>query len=207
MSTQLFSVGLTGGIGSGKTTVATLFAQRGATVVDTDAVSRQLTLPKGAAIEAIRAEFGAQAIDASGAMDRARMRTLVFADQTAKARLEGILHPLIRQQCELAASQAQGAYVIFDVPLLLESPHWRERVTRILVIDCPETEQIHRVMARSGMTEAQVRAIMATQASRPLRLAVADDVIVNDGSPDALAAKVEQLHALYLKLAKKSETK
>ncbi len=207
MTTASFSVGLTGGIGSGKTTVANLFAERGATIVDTDAIAHQLTAPGGAAIDALRAEFGAETIDASGALDRAKMRALVFADPDAKNRLQAILHPLIRQECERAAEQARGAYVIFDVPLLVESDRWRERVTRILVVDCPEAMQISRVMARSNMTEAQVRAIMATQATRAQRLAVADDVIENDGSLAALTRAVDRLHALYSGLASQSKTK
>lgn len=207
MTAASFSVGLTGGIGSGKTTVANLFAERGATIVDTDAIAHQLTQPGGAAIDALRTEFGAEAIDASGALDRAKMRALVFADPDAKNRLQAILHPLIRQECERAAEQAKGAYVMFDVPLLVESDRWRERVTRILVVDCPETMQVSRVMARSNMSEAQVRAIMATQATRAQRLAVADDVIVNDGSLVLLARDIDRLHALYLGLASQSKTK
>ncbi|MBS1187859.1 MAG: dephospho-CoA kinase [Burkholderiaceae bacterium] len=202
-----FSIGLTGGIGSGKTTIAGLFAQRGATIVDTDAIARGLTQPGGAAIDAIRAEFGPEAIDASGAMNRERMREQVFADQLLKKRLEGILHPLIRLQCERAASAATGDYVIFDVPLLVETPHWRERVTRILVVDCPEELQLRRVMARSGMSEAQVKAIIAAQTTRAQRLSVADDVIVNDGDVASLAAEVDRLHALYCRLAAAADGK
>ena len=207
MAAKPFSVGLTGGIGSGKTTVANLFAARGATIVDTDAIARKLTLPGGVAIDAIRAEFGPVAIDVSGAMDRAAMRAQVFADPAAKARLESILHPLIRQQCEQAAAEAKGAYVIFDVPLLLESEHWRKRVARILVVDCPEELQVSRVMARSRMSEQQVRAIMAAQTSRQQRLEAADDVIVNDGITAALLPEIDRLHAFYLQLASQGQTK
>lgn len=196
-----FTIGLTGGIGSGKTTVANLFAERGATVIDTDAIAHQLTAPGGVAIDAIRTEFGADAIDAAGAMDRTKMRGYVFSNPNAKSRLETILHPLIRQECEQLASAAKGAYVIFDVPLLIGSPSWRKRVHRILVVDCPEKQQISRVIQRSQLSEDQILAIMATQATRAQRLEAADDVIENDGSPTALTAKIDRLHARYLKLA------
>jgi len=204
---NVFSVGLTGGIGSGKTTVANLFAERGASIIDTDAISHELTASDGLAIPAIRAEFGERFIDATSALERAAMRAQVFADPTAKKRLETILHPLIRQECERAALAAQGPYVMFVVPLLVESDRWRQRVSRILVVDCPEELQIERVMARNAMSREQVIAIMATQASRETRLAFADDVIVNEGSADTLAAEVDRLHDLYVELANKTETK
>lgn len=203
MSSPLpFTVGLTGGIGSGKSLVADLFAAHGAAIIDTDLIAHQLTMPGGLAIPAIGTAFGAGFIDADGAMDRAKMRQLVFADADAKQRLEAILHPLIQQECERAAANADGAYLMFAVPLLVESGRWRQRVTRILVVDCPEQQQIERVMRRSGLTEPQVRAIMAAQASRAERLAAADDVIVNDGPVTALAPQVERLHAQYLAQAK-----
>jgi len=196
-----FSVGLTGGIGSGKTTVANLFAECGAAVVDTDAIAHALTAPGGLAIAPIRAQFGAGVIDAGGALDRVRMRELVFAEPSSRKRLEAILHPLIRQECEREAQAAPGDYVIFVVPLLIESPYWRERVGRVLVIDCPEALQVQRVSERSGMTPDQVRAVMAAQASRAERLAAADDVIVNDAGGDKLGPQVKLLHRLYLRLA------
>ena len=198
---ETFCVGLTGGIGSGKSTVAALFAKHGVAIVDTDRIARQLTEANGMAIPAIRDAFGADFIDASGAMDRAKMRAAVFADPAAKTRLESILHPLIRQESERAAREAQAPYVIFDVPLLLESAHWLARVSRVLVVDCPEELQISRVMARNGMSREQVLAIMATQASRADRLAKADDILVNDGPPEALIPEVDRLHAHYLALA------
>lgn len=202
---EKFCIGLTGGIGSGKSTVAQLFAKRGAAIVDTDRIARQLTAPNGIAIPAIRAAFGADFVDASGAMDRAKMRAAVFADPSAKTRLESILHPLIRQESERAAREltvmGQAPYVIFDVPLLLESAHWLARVSRVLVVDCPEELQISRVMTRNGMSREQVLAIMATQASRADRLAKADDILVNDGPPEALIPEVDRLHAHYLALA------
>ena len=203
MTKPRFSIGLTGGIGSGKTTVAELFAERGITIIDTDAVARELTVPGGNAIDAIRTEFGADTIAADGGMNRAKVRELVFSDPTAMARLEGILHPLIRQECERQASEAISPYVIFDVPLLLGSPHWQQRVQRILVVDCAEETQIRRVIARSGLAEEQIRAIMTTQSTRQERLAVADDIIDNDGPSENLHTQIDQLHAFYLELAGK----
>ncbi|WP_034296720.1 dephospho-CoA kinase [Herbaspirillum sp. RV1423] len=197
-----FSVGLTGGIGSGKTTVANLFAERGAALIDTDAIAHQLTTPGGAAIASIRAAFGDGFIDADGAMDRARMRAHVFADAGARQRLESILHPLIRSETVRAAGEAHGDYLIFVVPLLVESQQWRKRASRILVVDCTEEVQIARVMQRNGMTREQVQAIIAAQATRAERLAVADDVIENNLDTAALLPQIERLHALYLSLAK-----
>jgi dephospho-CoA kinase len=197
-----FSVGLTGGIGSGKTLVADMFAARGAAVVDTDQIAHQLTAPDGPAIPLIRERFGDSFVTVTGAMDRAKMRERVFADAAAKTQLEGILHPLIRIETERAAVQAQGAYLLFVVPLFVESGSWKNRVSRTLVVDCPEQLQISRVIQRNQLPEAQVRAIMATQASREARLAAADDVIVNDKDVAALVPQVERLHALYSALAK-----
>ena len=193
-----FAVGLTGGIGCGKTTVADLFGALGASLVDTDLIAHALTAPGGAAMPALVAAFGPGVAAADGAMDRARMRELVFADPQAKQRLEAILHPRIRDAALAAAAAASGPYVMFVVPLLVESGNWRQRVTRILAIDCPEQVQIARVMARNGLAEAQVRAIMATQATRDQRLAAADDVITNDGGIDTLRPQVVRLHAEYL---------
>lgn len=198
-----FSVGLTGGIGCGKTTVADLFAARGATVIDTDQIAHALTAPHGAAMPALIAEFGAGFATPEGALDRAKMRALVFSDPGARARLEAILHPRIREATNAAALLATGPYVIFVVPLLIESGTWRERVARILAIDCPEATQVARVMARNGLPEAQVRAIMAAQVTREQRLAAADDVIRNDAGVDALLPQVERLHREYLAEAAK----
>lgn len=199
-----FSVGLTGGIGSGKTTVADMFAARGGAVIDTDQIAHQLTAPDGAAIAEIRAQFGEAFLTEDGAMDRAKIRKYVFAEPAAKARLEAILHPLIRIETERAAQQAQGDYLVFVVPLLIESGMWKQRVSRVLVVDCPEETQVRRVISRSGLTESQVRAIMAAQASRQERLAAADDVIVNDDNTLALVPQVDRLHALYATLAARS---
>jgi dephospho-CoA kinase len=201
-----FSIGLTGGIGSGKSTVADLFAALGASVIDTDQIARSLTAPHGAAMPALLAEFGDEFATPDGALDRALMRNLVFADPGARARLEAILHPKIRDATAAAAAIATGAYVIFDVPLLVESGNWAERVDRVLVVDCPESLQLQRVMARSNLQESQVRAIMAAQATREQRLAAADDVILNDDGLDLLAAEVEQFHAFYIKNAARMST-
>lgn len=204
MTASPFSVGLTGGIGSGKSTVASLFAEHGVPIIDTDVIAHRLTAPGGLAIAAIRAQFGPQFIDSSGALNRALMRERVFTDPHAKNHLEAILHPMIRNECEREAAQAQGPYLMFVVPLLIESLGWRQRVSRILVVDTSESEQIIRVMTRSGLSEDKVRAIMAAQATREQRLAAADDVISNIGDPAALAPEVDKLHTLYSSLAKNS---
>jgi dephospho-CoA kinase len=196
-----FIVGLTGGIGCGKSTVADLFAGLGVTIVDTDLIAHSLTAPRGPAMPAIVAEFGPRFAARDGSLDRARMRQLVFSDPAAKARLEAILHPRIRASADQAALEASGPYVIMAVPLLIESGSWRERVDRVLAIDCSEATQVRRVMTRSALQEAQVRAIMATQVTRAQRLAAADDVIVNDGPVEALPPQVSVLHAKYMKFS------
>jgi dephospho-CoA kinase len=195
---QRFAVGLTGGIGCGKTTVANMFGALGATLVDTDDIAHALTAPGGAAMAALVAEFGPGFATADGALDRARMRNLVFSDAAAKTRLEAILHPRIRDAALAAAAVASGPYVIYVVPLLIESGTWRARVQRVLAIDCPETVQVARVMARNGLTEEQVRAIMASQVTRAARLAAADDIVVNDGDLATLGPQITRLHAQYL---------
>jgi dephospho-CoA kinase len=198
-----FIVGLTGGIGSGKTTVADLFARRGAALVDTDAIAHELTGPLGAAMAAIAAAFGAAVLRPDGGLDRAAMRAVVFSDRSARMRLEAILHPLIRQQSEARCEAAANApYVVLVVPLLVETGSYRQRADRVLVVDCDESVQISRVMARSGLAAEDVRAIMATQASRAERLAVADDVVLNEGGLEALLSQVEELHQRYLDLAR-----
>jgi len=189
-------IGLTGGIGSGKSTVGHMLEQLGARLIDTDALSRTLTAPGGAALPRISAAFGAHMIDANGAMDRAQMRTLVFNNPSARRTLEAILHPMIHEATEAQAAQAApGQTVVFDVPLLAESAqHWRHRVHRILVVDCPVEVQIERVMARSGWTREMVERVISQQARREDRLALADDVIVNHGlSLQALADAVQRL--------------
>ena len=198
-----FCVGLTGGIGSGKSLVASLLAQHGAAIIDTDALAHRLTAPGGSAIEPIRAAFGPTILDASGALDRARMRTLVFSEPAAKSRLESILHPLIRREVELDAQRAPAAapYLVFAVPLLVESGSWAERVDRVLVVDCPVAHQIERVVRTRALTRGQVESIVAQQASRAQRLAAAHDVIVNAGPVARTAPRVARLHALYCRLA------
>ncbi len=178
-----------------------MFAALGAVLIDTDLIAHQLTAPGGLAMPAIAAQFGPDFIDVHGAMDRARMRSAVFSDPAVKRRLEAILHPLIRIETERVAAEARGAYRIFVVPLLVESGKWKKRVSRVLVVDCPEELQVSRVIARNGLAEAQVRAIMAAQTSRQARLDAADDVIVNDAGIAQLTPQVERLHALYCRMA------
>lgn len=193
-----YIVGLTGGIGSGKTTVAELFAAHGIEIVDTDAIARELTGSGGKAMPALRSAFGEVVVRPDGGLDRDAMRRLAFADPAVRGRLEGILHPMIRQQSASHCKDARSPYVILAVPLLIESGTYRERCDRILVVDCDEALQVERVAARSGLPEAEVRAIMATQASRAERLAVADDVILNNDGQAALAPQVAELHTLYM---------
>jgi dephospho-CoA kinase len=196
-----FVVGLTGGIGSGKSAAAREFETFGAALVDTDAIAHELTAPGGAALEHIKALFGEAFIAPSGAMDREAMRSRVFNDPAAKRALETLLHPMIRKQAEARIAGARGPYVIYVVPLLVESGDYRSRVDRVLVVDAPEALQLERVRSRSGLPEREVRAIMAQQAARAARLAAADDVIDNSGPLDALRAQVAALHARYLKMA------
>lgn len=196
-----FIVGLTGGIGSGKSAAAERFASLGAAVVDTDAIAHELTAAGGAAIGTIRERFGAAIIDEHGALDRAAMRALVFADPDARKRLEAILHPLIRTESARRCRAANAPYVVLAVPLLIESGHWKERCDRVCVIDCPEAEQVRRVVARSGLAAEQVRAIMASQAPRQTRLAAADDIVDNSGDLAALHRQIDALHKRYLDAA------
>ncbi|KVO36876.1 dephospho-CoA kinase [Burkholderia ubonensis] len=195
----MLAVGLTGGIGSGKTTVADLFAARGASIVDTDLIAHRITAPGGLAMPAIEQAFGPDFVAADGSLDRAKMRALIFSDDAARRRLEAITHPLIRTETDREGREARGAYVMFVVPLLVESGSWKSRVDRVLVVDCDVETQIARVMRRNRFTREQVEAIIARQATRDARLAAADDVIVNDATtPDALAAQVDALHRRYL---------
>lgn len=196
-----FVVGLTGGIGSGKSAAADCFAAHGIGVVDTDAIAHELTAADGAAMPALRAEFGREVAAADGALDRSRMRRLAFADPAVRWRLEGILHPMIRELAGERCRQAVSPYVILAVPLLVESGTYRQRCDRVVVVDCPESLQISRVMARNGLGETEVRAILATQASRDQRLAAADDVLANDGDLATLKAQIADLHQRYLRLA------
>ena len=199
-----FVVGLTGGIGSGKSAAAEEFAKRGAAIVDTDAIAHELTGPGGAAMADIRRLFGSAYVSESNALDRARMRDLVFRDPGQKKRLEALLHPMIRAESTRRIAASTAPYVVHVVPLLLESRDYRERVQRVLVVDCPEALQRERVRARSGLAEAQVAAIIKSQVSREKRLAAADDIIDNSGSIAALQQQVEKLHEKYLALAARS---
>ena len=196
-----FIVGLTGGIGSGKSAAATLFEEFGAAVVDTDAIAHELTAPGGTAIAPIRAAFGDEAVAPNGALDRAAMRRKVFTDAQAKGRLEAILHPMIRAEADRRSAAARAPYVVLVVPLLVESGGYRSRVQRIAVVDCPEAVQVARVMSRSGLSAGEARAIMAAQVGREARLAVADDVIDNGGELAALRPQIEALHRHYLEMA------
>lgn len=189
------AIGLTGGIGSGKSTVASLLVGCGAHLVDTDAIARSLSLPGGAAIAALKAEFGAAAITPDGALDRAHMRALAFADAGAKLRLEAILHPLIGREARRQATLAGDRPVVYDVPLLTESSHWRARVARVLVVDCSVETQVARVTQRPGWTEAAARGVIAQQASRAARRAIADALIHNNGI--TLALLQQQVQALW----------
>ena len=195
-------VGLTGGIGSGKSAAADEFGRLGATVVDTDAIAHELTQAGGAAMPGVRRLFGEGYVDAGGAMDRAKMRALAFRDPAARKKLELLLHPLIRAESDRRIAAASGAYVMHVVPLLVESPDYRQRVARVLVVDCPEDVQIARVRQRSSLPDEEIRRILRSQASRADRLAAADDVIDNSGSLDALHKQVRKLHAKYLELAR-----
>ena len=191
-------IGLTGGIGSGKSTVASLLVAQGAGLVDTDAIARALTAPGGAAMQAIGETFGAEMVGSDGALDRDRMRALAFADPSARKRLEAIIHPLIGEQAQQAALTAErsGApAVVFDVPLLTESAHWRARVDRVLVVDCTPNTQIQRVMARSGWPRETVQRVIEQQAPRERRRAIADAVIFNETL--SLAALQDEVQSLW----------
>lgn len=196
-----FIVGLTGGIGSGKTTVATRLAALGAAVVDTDEISRRLTGPKGAAVAALVEAFGERYFGADGALDRAAMRSLAFEDPLARGKLESILHPAIRAEADAALASSHGPYAVIVVPLLFETRGYVDRVARTLAVDCDESLQVARTLSRSGLAEEAVRAIMRTQWPRWRRLQVADDVIWNGGDAQALAPECERLHARYAGMA------
>ena len=190
-------IGLTGGIGSGKSTVAGILAGLGATIVDTDEIARGLTAAGGAAMERVRAEFGSAYLGVDGSLDRAAMRALAFRDPAARARLEAILHPAIRASADAGLAAAEGPYAIVMVPLLYETRGYLDRVARVLVVDCPEAVQARRTAARSGLADDEVRAIMAAQWPRWRRLQMADDVVWNGADPAALAPQCARLHAVY----------
>ncbi len=193
-------LGLTGGIGSGKSTVAAMLVEQGAALVDADAISRQATAPGGQAIEAVRQTFGAEFITPEGALDRARMRSLVFSTPAARHKLEQIVHPIVGQETARQAREAAAAgcaCIVFDIPLLVESAHWRARLDEVLVLDCRPETQIERVMQRSGLSRSEVEAILAQQATRSQRLHAADHVIFNDG------LSLAELQGLVSRLAKR----
>jgi dephospho-CoA kinase len=197
MSYQPTRLGLTGGIGSGKSTVARMFASLGAAVIDADAVSRSLTAPQGKAIEAIKLEFGDTMISADGSLYRQRMRDLVFSNESAKKRLENIIHPLIKreiQQQDQAAVNAGVCLVVYDIPLLVESNNWRPMLNQVLVIDCLEQTQIERVILRNTLKKEDVEKIMANQANRKMRNSAADILIFNDSiTVEQLGEQVTQV--------------
>ncbi|HEX2826728.1 MAG TPA: dephospho-CoA kinase [Burkholderiales bacterium] len=197
-----YCVGLTGGIGCGKTAATDAFAELGAGVVDTDVISRELTAPHGVAMDLIAAEFGPEYVLDDGSLDRTRMRALVFGDPDSKRRLEAILHPLIREESRRLIRVSTAPYVVLVVPLLLETGSYRDLTDRVLVVDCDEAVQVARVMARSGLADHEVRRIMSSQLDRAARLARADDVLANDADIKTLRARVAQLHEKYLSEAR-----
>ena len=199
-------VGLTGGIGSGKSTAAELFVALGAALVDTDVLAHALTGPGGDAMPAIIESFGHEAALPDGALDRAWMRARAFSDPLERARLEAILHPMIRAAAGQALDRTAAPYALLAVPLLSATGGYRERMDRVLVVDCTSERQIARVMQRSGLSLEQVMAIIAVQPLREQRLAMADDVIDNDGEAFVLAPQVERLHQQYLRLAQSKRT-
>lgn len=195
-----FTVGLTGGIASGKTTIARFFEDLGVPVIDTDVVARQVVEPGMPALAEIRAAFGDHVIRTDGTLDRKAMRDIVFADDSKRRQLETILHPRIRTESYAQAAAAKGPYVIVVVPLLFESP-MKGEMDRIVVVDCDEETQIKRLMSRDNETREQACRILATQASREDRLSIADDIVNNDADIDSARSEVQRLHETYLELA------
>lgn len=198
----IFTVVLTGGIASGKTAVSDLFSELGVPIIDTDRVARELVEPGQPALQAIVEAFGQECLDANGQLDRRRMRSVIFADATAKARLEGILHPRIRAEVNRRLASLDANYCILVIPLYAR-PGYYEGVDRVLVVDVDESTQVSRVMQRDGITREAAEAILASQISRRERLALADDVIVNEAGFGELAKQVRGLHSMYLALARR----
>lgn len=196
-----YCVGITGGIGSGKSRAAAMFGEMGAGVVDTDEISHQITASGGSAMPEIVAAFGPAAAAADGSLDRAAMRQRIFGDALARRQLENILHPRIRETARIRINESAAPYVLLVVPLLLETGAYRDIVRRILVVDCDEALQVSRTIARSRLDEPSVRAIMAAQIPRSERLARADDIIRNDGDVEELRRQVAMLHGKYVELA------
>lgn len=204
MKTHPFCVGLTGGIGCGKSTVAACFARLGIEVVDTDDIAHELTAPNGAAMPAISAAFGDDIVTQAGALDRAAMRARVFSDAGARKKLEAILHPRIRTESIRRVRESSSSYVVLVVPLLVENlAEYRSMLNRIAVVDCYESQQLARTAARPGMNVQQAKAILAVQASPAARLEIADDVIDNRGDMTHLSEQIRHLHTFYLKHAAK----
>jgi len=199
-----YCIGLTGGIGSGKSAAADIFKELGAAVVDNDEISRELTAADGAAMPEIRKQYGPEFVAADGSLNRERTRRLVFGNAEARKKLEAILHPMIRTEARARVAAARAPYVILVVPLLLESDAYTDLVRRVLVVDCSEERQIERAMRRSRISADEVRAIMASQLSRAARRARADDVIDNDGGMEVLRRRVDEIHSEYLNLARGS---
>lgn len=198
----MLKIGLTGGIGSGKTKVADLLASWGASVIDTDLIAHGLTASGGRAIEPIRDLFGPEVIETTGALNRQKMRELVFADQSRRPELEAIMHPLIADEVLAQAARASGLYLVFVVPLLVESGRWLDRVDRVCVVDCDRETQIKRVQARSGLSSETIQHILNAQATREQRLVVADDVLINSAETSLadLENQVLVLHKGWCKL-------
>ncbi|ANB01313.1 dephospho-CoA kinase [Ectothiorhodospira sp. BSL-9] len=196
----MLTVGLTGGIGSGKSTVGRLFQEHGAALIDSDVVARQVVEPGSEGLERLRKAFGETILDAQGHLDRAAMREVIFQNSQARHRLESLLHPMIWAEIDRQKSETNAPYCMLVIPLLVESGA-QERVDRVLVVDCPEDRQRSRASARDGVSPQQIQAILDAQATRTQRLAAADDVIDNSGATGALANRVEELHRRYLDLA------
>ncbi len=198
----MLKIGLTGGIGSGKTRIANILADQGASVIDTDLVAHQLTAPLGLAMPAIIEKFGLDMVATDGSLDRVRMRQHIFADPANRHMLESILHPMISQEVSQKATQAQGIYIVLVVPLLVETGRWLDWVDRVCVVDCDKTTQIERVKHRSGLTQIEIESILSAQATRAQRLAVADDMIDNTSQTDhdALTKQVLELHRQWCNL-------
>jgi len=199
-----YRIGLTGGIGSGKSVATAIFHELGAAIVDTDQISHELTAPAGAAIAAIADRFGACYLAPDGSLDRGKMRRLVFSDPQSKRALEAILHPLIRETAKRQIAAVSQPYVLVVVPLLLETGAYSDMIDRVLVVDCDENLQIARAMKRSQLTADEVGVILAAQSSRKQRLALADDVLRNDSDIASLRHQIEALHAKYVSLARPS---
>lgn len=201
----MYRIGLTGGIASGKTTIANMFGELGAVLIDTDVIARQVVARGTVGLDHVVETFGADVLDAVGALDRRQLREIVFADESRRRDLEAILHPLIREETQRQMQQSDGPYQVIVVPLLVESP-LRNTLDRIVVVDCPEDVQLERLLARDAESSQQARRIIQSQASRAERLSIADDVIVNDGSIDDAKCRVRALHDRYLEFAAAADT-